>query len=392
MKILYHHRTLDKEGENVHIEELIAAFRRQNHEVHVVGPSGHEDAELGWDGGLTNRIRASLPRPISEIFEYLYSWVAYRKLTKAYRQFKPDLLYERYNLFLQSGVWLKKRYGLPFVLEVNAPLAAERRNSHNLSLYRFAQHCERAVWNTADFVLPVTDELARHIERAGVAENNIRVIANGVRANAFDNTDARTCMRRQLRMENKIVVGFVGFVRQWHGLPLVLDVIRALRKDYAVHFLVIGDGDARPELESYAAKTGLSNNLTITGLVARDKISNYLAAFDVALQPNATSYASPLKLFEYMAARLAIIAPDQPNIREVLTHNQNALLFSPRDATSFRDALVTLITNPELRSKLGVEAHSTIKRRGYTWDKNARRIAHLFSQFHPVASDQYQSF
>src|SRR5579871_5480265 len=103
MRILYHHRTLSKDGQNVHIDELIAAFRRAGHTVEVVGPPTHSKAEFGSDGGFLSRLRQRLPRAIAEILELGYSLLAFARLWRAYRRVRPDVLYERYNLFLLSG-------------------------------------------------------------------------------------------------------------------------------------------------------------------------------------------------------------------------------------------------------------------------------------------------
>src|ERR1700741_3547300 len=107
MKILYHHRTLSKDGQNVHIDEMLAAFRRAGHEVCVVGPASHANAAFGSDGGLLSRIRHALPAPVAELLELAYSVPAFLRLWRAARTFKPDLIYERYNLFLLAGAWLK---------------------------------------------------------------------------------------------------------------------------------------------------------------------------------------------------------------------------------------------------------------------------------------------
>jgi glycosyltransferase involved in cell wall biosynthesis len=86
------------------------------------------------------------------------------------------------------------------------------------------------------------------------------------------------------------------------------------------------------------------------------------------------AYASPLKLFEYMALGCAIVAPDTANIREILAHEESALLFAPGDGASFRGALKRLIADPELRKRLGASARATIDTRDLTWDANARRV------------------
>ena len=169
MRILYHHRTLSKDGQAVHIEELIAALRRAGHEVFVVGPTAHANAEFGSDGGLATRLRALLPRWIAELIELAYSVVAFTRLWRAWRTFRPDALYERYNLFMLSGAWLRALTGIPYGLEVNAPLALERNRTAGLAWLKLAQACERYVWRRADAVFPVTAVLAgSHVAAAGV--------------------------------------------------------------------------------------------------------------------------------------------------------------------------------------------------------------------------------
>ena len=78
-----------------------------------------------------------------------------------------------------------------------------------------------------------------------------------------------------------------------------------------------------------------------------------------------------------MALSLAIIAPDQPNIREVLRDGENARLFKPGIETTFVSTLQDLCADPELRRRLGAEALETVRRTPYTWTQNARRISAL---------------
>jgi glycosyltransferase involved in cell wall biosynthesis len=68
------------------------------------------------------------------------------------------------------------------------------------------------------------------------------------------------------------------------------------------------------------------------------------------------------------------VAPDTPNIREILTHEDSALLFTPGDAAAVRAAMTRLIGEPALRKRLGARARETIGARELTWDANARRV------------------
>lgn len=374
MKILYHHRTLSKDGQNVHIEELISAFRRAGHEVCVVSPPGHGEAAFGSDGGFRSRLRAALPRAIAETAELAYSFAAFSRLWRAYKSFRPDVIYERYNLFLLSGAWLRRLTGLPLIVEVNSPLVLERSRTPGLALKGLARWCERAVWRSADIVLPVTEVLAHHVRAAGVDERRLRIVMNGIDPKHFPRGLNGDGIRDKLGLTGKTVIGFTGFLRDWHGLPAVIDVMHDLIDRHDIHFLVVGDGPEREVLLKHARDRGLAAHVTVTGLVPRSEIPAHVAAFDIALQPKATAYASPLKLFEYMAVGCAILAPDQPNLREVLVDGENALLFAVDDLHSFRMQLQRLITDHELRSRLGHAAADTIVTRDLTWNGNAQRV------------------
>jgi glycosyltransferase involved in cell wall biosynthesis len=97
----------------------------------------------------------------------------------------------------------------------------------------------------------------------------------------------------------------------------------------------------------------------------------HVASFDIALQPDVVPYASPLKLFEYMAMGCAIVAPDSDNIREILAHEQDALLFDHRRPETFGQAVQRLIDEPQLRERLGKGARATLERKNRTWRHNA---------------------
>jgi glycosyltransferase involved in cell wall biosynthesis len=81
-----------------------------------------------------------------------------------------------------------------------------------------------------------------------------------------------------------------------------------------------------------------------------------------------------LKLFEYLALGRAIVAPDQPNFTEILSHGENAMLFRPGDRASLHDVLQQLVEDHNLRERLGRAARQTIQQRELTWDRNAERV------------------
>lgn len=377
MKILYHHRIASKDGQYVHIEELTQALQRLGHELIIVGPVSFEERRFGAESGAIAMLKRFIPAFVYEGLELGYSLVAYRRLVKVVREHRPDCMYERCNLYMLAGIWIKRRYKLPLLLEVNAPLFDERSRYGGLALKSLARWSETYVWRGADHVLPVTQVLAKRLQLAGVASERITVIPNGIDPIKFGMTIDQAEAKRRLGLQGRFVLGFTGFVREWHGLERVVDII-ASNQAFNRHLLIVGDGPARTAIEQRAATLDVSSQVTITGVIERNHVAGHVATFDVALQPEVVAYASPLKLFEYMALGRPIVAPDQENVREVLWDEHDALLFDPANASSFANAVERLCADATLRARLAENARRTIDERGYTWDNNARKVIALF--------------
>ena len=377
MKILYHHRTASKDGQAVHIDELIAAFRELGHEVHVVAPEAPAGAGMGGEVGWVGKLRALLPKAVYEVLELGYSVLAYLKLARAAREFRPDVIYERYNLFLLAGLLLKWRLRLPLLLEVNAPLAEERGRFGGLGLPWLARWAEGLVWRGADVVLPVTRVLASHVAVRGVPPQRIVVVPNGINQVHFAAAPTPALAKAALGWNGALVLGFTGFVRDWHGVDRVLRWMAGADAPAQARLLVVGDGPARGDLERLARELHLGERVRFTGVIDRHEVPAHVAAFDIALQPAVVPYASPLKLFEYLALGKAIVAPRQPNIEEVLADGANALLFDAADPRGLESALTRLCADAALRERIAAGASATIDRLGLTWQANAQRIAGL---------------
>lgn len=378
MKILYHHRTASKDGQAVHIDELIGALRELGHEVRVVAPQVSTGSGMGAKVGWVHALKARLPKAAYELLELAYSLVAYRRLLSAAREFKPDVVYERYNLYLLAGVMLRRRLGLPLILEVNAPLADERQNAGGLGLPWLARWSERRAWRGADKVLPVTRVLGEIVQRqAGLSTDRIMVVPNGINESQFATAPSALTAKAALGWSDALVLGFTGFVRDWHGVDRVIRWLASPGAPANARLYVVGDGPARADLEKLAADLKVSQRVTFTGVVPREEVPAKVAAFDVALQPAVTSYASPLKLFEYLVLGKAIVAPRVPNIMEVLRDGDNALLFDPNDEGALAAVLTAVSNDAALRARLAAQARATIGQQGLTWQTNARRVVDL---------------
>ena len=376
MKILYHHRIASKDGQYVHVEELTNALKEHNHELCFVCPKFSEGSDFGSEGGIAGKLKAALPKWIYEILELSYSLIISVKLIRAILRFKPDFIYERYNLYQPAGVIVARLFRLPILMEVNAPLVEERSKYSGLALVGLARAIEKFTWKNSTFVLPVTGVLAEKVAASGVERKKITVIHNGINKNVLDRLDAEN---RQPDQQRKIVVGFTGFIHPWHRLDLALNAIAELQ-DKSVHFICVGEGDIRADLEQQAVELGIQEQVLFTGLVSREEVFNYVSQFDIALQPNVTEYASPLKLFEYLAAGSIVIAPDMDNIREILDNN-SALLFEPGNASEFQQKLMHALENFSDLEAMRISARRLIDEKRFTWQENAERVVDLIEGY-----------
>tara|TARA_A200000159_G_C7338693_1_gene346252 strand:- start:13878 stop:14381 length:504 start_codon:yes stop_codon:yes gene_type:complete len=153
----------------------------------------------------------------------------------------------------------------------------------------------------------------------------------------------------------------------------------AEHKELPLRLICVGDGDILPDLRKQAEALGIAEKVEFKGLVTRDKVLDFVKEFDIALQPDVTAYASPLKMFEYMAVGALIVAPKTPNIQEILS-DDTALFFEKGDKSSFKQALTTAITSYKtFECKRYAVKQSVIDNR-FIWQENANRVVDLASK------------
>ncbi len=379
MKILYHHRTRAEDAQGIHIASIVNAFRSLGHEVDVVAIVDPE--KTGADSarpGFLDRLSRRVPGVLQEVMQLGYNAYGYRLLLRALRAKRYDLIYERYSLNTLCGIWASRRAGVPIVVEVNAPLSVEEKDLGRLRLGFIARRTERWICSRATRTLAVTDVLRSILVQEGVPPERIAVMPNGIDPDVFNPNVSGADVRKRHGIEGKTTIGFIGWFRAWHGLEMLIESFRdADLGARNARLLLIGDGPAAPDLRRIVRERGLEGQVVFTGPVDRADVPRHIAALDVAVQPHATAYASPMKLFEYMGMERCIVAPDQPNIREILTDGTDAALFTSKDPAHLARVLAGLCGDADRRRALGRAARRTLLARGYLWKKNAERTLGL---------------
>ena len=295
-----------------------------------------------------------------------------------------DCVYERYSLFGIAGREYARRRDVPFVLEVNAPLVKEAAAYRALHLVDVAREVEQYLFSTADHIVTVSDAVREYV--LGVApQAAVTVVPNGVDTDRFRPSSRTPHARARVGAAgpDDVVVGFVGRVRPWHGVDVLVEAVaRARATAPGLRLCVVGDVRGAEEgLRRRAEQLGLADAVTFTGPVSNEDIPELLAAMDVLAAPYPQLdhfYFSPLKIFEYMAAGRPIVASSVGQVSDVLEHEATALLTAPGDAGALGESLARLATDADLAARLG-DAARKVAVAEHTWRHRVRTIMDIMA-------------
>ena len=384
MKIIYHHRTRATDAQRVHILEIVNAFRNLGHQVTIVGladaeavrvDATREAKESGWKK-LLRRVPFAY-----EAAQLGYNLLALPWLWWKVNRLGADFIYERYSLFSLAGVLAARLSGRPLLLEVNSPFALEQHQQKEIRAVAFAHWMERVICNAATKVIVVSGPLRRILVANGVHESKLVLMPNGVNLEHFGTAASSSQLRDSLGLAGKVVIGFVGWFRKWHGLEFLIDAFAQTDlPERGAALLLMGDGPAMPDLRKQVVAQGLQQSVIFTGAVPHERIPEYLQVIDIAVQPAANEYCCPMKILEYMGLAKPIVAPRQENIQELVRDGEDALLFNAGDTTDVYRALACLVGDPERRARLGKHALQTIHDRRLLWSSNAEQFISLVRQ------------
>ena len=237
-----------------------------------------------------------------------------------------------------------------------------------------------------DGLIVLTELLAQRYVDSAIPRRRVAVIADAVDVEAFGGC-SKVEARRELGIgQTDYLVMYVGQMYKWKGVETLV-AAAAFLPDDAWMWLVGGTPEELPRIEKLVREPG-NERVRLVGYVPPVHIPTYLAAADVLALPNSAKtsvsrfYTSPLKLFEYMAAERPIIASDLPALREIITHEETAILVPPDDASAFAAAVERLCADAALARRLAANARHAVA--DHTWDHRATRILKFVQQDHDL--------
>jgi glycosyltransferase involved in cell wall biosynthesis len=232
-------------------------------------------------------------------------------------------------------------------------------------------------------LLAVTEGLRwRCVQSLRVPDDRISVLSSGVDLARMRCDFSRDEARARLGLPvTGPIVAYTGHLYPEKGVETLIQALPMLG---SVHVVVAGGmPDDVARIRCMAQRFG-ARNVTLVGHVRPGAVPVFLRAADVAVLPysarfqHSLRYTSPLKLFEYMAMGCSIVASDLPSIREVLRHQENALLVPPDDPGALAEGIQQLVVDRALGERLGARARRDVGAR--TWRARASRILEIAGQ------------
>jgi len=192
-------------------------------------------------------------------------------------------------------------------------------------------------------------------------------------------------LRRKLKLGDGPVLGFLGGLRPWHGVEVLPKLLaRLTRRHSGAQLVITGDGPLRCELDREFKRRRLSQRVVFTGALSHENVPEVIRQFDVALAPypqhDHDFYFSPLKLFEYLACGVPVVAAGLGQISEIVAHGRTGWLYPAGNLSALVAGCDKLLGDDALRASIG-RASAELVLRKYTWDHNAEFVIRLARKF-----------
>ena len=290
-----------------------------------------------------------------------YSLLIYLLLFKATER-EQAVLFVRHLKLADFLLSYRGLLNLPMIFEAHEVFSVNREAK---TLLR-----EKRVYTRSDGLVFISKQLEDRIKSIipAAADKPCIVAHDGVRSDWLAEDFTR----------DERYICYTGSLYQWKGIDVLIAAMGLLPEET---LLVAGGGRRLNELKGMAERMGLKN-IIFTGEVRHHSVPGILAHAKMAVLPNINSgpsaFSSPLKLFEYMAFGLPIVASDIQVFREVLVHQENAMLVHPNDPEALASGIKSLLQNTAMAKNISLQARKNAA--DFTYERRVEKIIGLISR------------
>jgi glycosyltransferase involved in cell wall biosynthesis len=234
-------------------------------------------------------------------------------------------------------------------------------------------HLDRMALKKFNALAAVSDAVAQRLLAFGVPAEKIKTVANGIDVTAFE----RAHPLPLLKAEGSTVVGVVARLDLQKGFEYLLRAARELCKTFPdLKIVIAGEGPDRNAIEEIIEQYGLQSSVVLAG--QQSNMPAVYAAMDIFVLPSLNE-GLPMTVLEAMAASKPVIATRVGAIPSVIRDGENGLLVAPKDSEGLRNAVASLLNDPERRRRLGDQAHTWVSQ-NYTSEAMALKYREMYEE------------
>jgi glycosyltransferase involved in cell wall biosynthesis len=264
-------------------------------------------------------------------------------------------------------VWLALRgAGVPLVSTCHTWYDTDR-------MVRVYGALDRFVLRKYARVVAVSDEVKWRLLKAGVREERIRIVRNGIDLRPFERAEA------SLRGEfgGTLIVGLVGRLAWEKGVDVFLQAAaRALVEFPEARFVVVGDGPDREKLEGLIGELGIGGGVNMLG--RREDMAGVVASLDVMVSASRQE-GLPMAILEGMASGRAMVATAVGEVPKLVVDGKTGLLVAAEDVEALAEGIAGLLRDPERRARLGAAAREMV-REEYSAERMAAEYVRVYEE------------
>ncbi len=234
---------------------------------------------------------------------------------------------------------------------------------------------DRLIFPFCDAVVPLSKTMAEPLRKIPRLAKKLYLIPNGVDILEIETIDSVAEEMRRWKEEGTLIAGYIGRLISGKGIETLLTSLLEPGMDNW-RLAIIGDGEQGDEFKSLSQRLGLCERVKFFGF--RPDRLNFLRGFDAFVLPS-ESEGIPRCLMEAMAARVPVVASDIPGCRYLVDHKCTGLLFETNNASDLAQALLSLVSEPQLTQKLVNAAYDHVNTY-YSASRMAREYGLLYER------------
>ncbi len=282
----------------------------------------------------------------------------------------------------------KLRIKKPFIHTIHGVLADEfeqaKKNGYPSIRGRAANYfmeklskLEEETAKDATLVVTISNYSLEKIQKYyGIERSKVRIVPNGVDIEKFKPMDNKA-VRRQFGLGNEACVLFVGSLIPRKGLGFLVEAAKKVVKDqHDTKFLIVGDGPLRNQLSDSLKSANLSSNFKFIGNLKEEMLPKVYNCADVFVLPSIQE-GQGIVLLEAQASGKPVVAFDIGGVNETVQNKETGLLVNSGNANALADALLKLLTDKDLREKMGSNGQLFVSK-NYTWELCSQKMLKVY--------------